>query len=147
MSAETFCVASASAFFLAGLLAGVWKYACIYASPQALAPRYVDVTHRASLMYAFASLLLAELCQRSAWSNAVNLGASVLVVAFFALAVGGYLVHGALRDTDNQLRRPHRLGARTIPGWAMATFMAVLAAAELGGVLALVSGFLAAGSG
>lgn len=147
MSAEIFCVASASAFFLAGLLAGVWKYVCIFTSAQAVAPRYVDLTHRASLMYAFASLLLAELCQRSAWTNAINLGASVLMVIFFALAVVGYLVHGALRDTDNQLRRPHRLGASTVPVWAMVTFMAVLAATEIGGFVVLVSGFLAARTG
>jgi hypothetical protein len=29
---------------------------------------------------------------------------------YFAIAVFGFAVHGALRDTDNQLERPHRLG-------------------------------------
>src|SRR5437870_102204 len=109
MTAHEFCLTSAGAFLITGLATGIWKYACIAASPDARAPVYVDVAHRTSLMYAFACGLLAMLCERSAWRDAVNLAAAIAAVAFFALAVAGYVVHGALRDTDNQLARPHRL--------------------------------------
>jgi len=40
---------------------------------------------------------------------------------FFAAAVLGYVIHGALRDTDNQLARPHRLGTRTVSPAAVGT--------------------------
>jgi hypothetical protein len=143
MTAHEFCLTSAGAFLVTGLATGIWKYACIAGSADARAPVYVDIAHRTALMYAFACGLLAMLCERSAWSNAVNLAAAVAAIAFFALAVAGYVVHGVLRDTDNQLARPHRLGGRTIPGGAMRAFMAVLIAAELGGVAVLFAGYLA----
>ncbi len=129
---------------MTGLVAGTWKYACIARSTEAKAPYYVDTAHRASLMYAFACVLLAVLAERSAWSLAVNLTASIVLVVFFAVAVLGYIVHGALRDTDNQFERPHRLGRKTIAPRAMLTFMVSLCVAELAGFLVLFSGYLAA---
>jgi hypothetical protein len=142
MTASALCTTSAGGFFLVGLVAGTWKYACIHASPAATAPVYVDIAHRASLMYAFACALLAQLVDRSAWSNTVNLAAGAVMIAFFALAVVGYLVHGALRDTDNQLLRPHRLGARQVPGGVMLVFMSALVAGEVGGFAVVFSGYL-----
>jgi hypothetical protein len=139
-----FCLASAGAFFLTGLLTGVWKYSHTLTSADARAPVYVDTAHRASLLYAFACVLLAQLAERSAWRDAVNLGASVVLVVFFAVSVLGYIVHGKLRDTDNQLQRPHRLGRRTIPAQLMLAFMVLLSAAEIGGFLVVLSGFLVA---
>jgi hypothetical protein len=144
MSAETFCLVSAAAFFLAGLLTGAWKYRCILAAADGRAPPYVDVSHRASLLYAFACALLAELARRSAWPNPVNLAAAIVLVIFFAATVLGYVVHGALRDTDNQLRRPHRLGARTVPPHVVKGFMAALVTAELASFLVLFSGLVTA---
>jgi hypothetical protein len=144
VTADRFCLASAGAFFLTGLLTGVWKYAHTLTSAEARAPVYVDTAHRASLLYAFACVLLAQLCQRSAWRDSVNLGASLLMVVFFAASVLAYVVHGVLRDTSNQLQRPHRLGKRTIPAVAMLSFMTLLSLAEIGGFLTVLSGFLAA---
>jgi hypothetical protein len=144
VSAGDFCLASAAGFFLAGLLAGAWKYRHIATTPDARAPVYVDVTHRASLMYAFACALLAELVVRSAWSDGINLAAAVVMVVFFAATVVSYALHAVLRDTDNQLRRPHRLGRRTIPPAFMRGFMAALMLAEIGGFLVVVAGFVAA---
>jgi hypothetical protein len=134
---------SAGVFFLVGLLTGAWKYGCIVASPDARAPQYVDIAHRTSLMYAFACALLAELAARSAWRNTINLVAAAVMITFFALSVIGYLVHGALRDTDNQLQRPHRLGRRTIPAPSMLAFMSALGAAEIAGFAVIFSGYLA----
>jgi hypothetical protein len=52
----------------------------------------------------------------------------------------GYIVHGVLRDTDNQLRRPHRLGSRVVPASAMTTFMIVLIIGEVGAFSVLLAG-------
>jgi hypothetical protein len=143
VTAVGFCLGSAGAFFLAGLLAGAWKYWHTLVQTDARAPVYVDMAHRASLMYAFACVLLAQLAGRSAWADAVNLGASIVLVLFFAVTVLAYVVHGALRDTDNQMRRPHRLGRGTIPASAMLTFMVLLVLAEVGGFAVMFGGFLA----
>lgn len=140
----TFCLISAGAFFLVGLLSGVWKYACIYRSPDATAPFYVDTAHRASLLYAFACALTGELCGRSAWPDRINLVAAIVLIAFFALAVLGYLVHGALNDTDNQLRRPHKLGRGTVAPASVLAFMIALVVAEVGGFAVIFAGFLVA---
>jgi hypothetical protein len=143
MTSATFCLASAGVFFLVGLATGTWKYACIATSAEARAPLYVDTAHRSSLMYAFACGLLSQLAARSAWPDRVNLAAAVLLVVFFAAAVVGYVVHGALRDTDNQLARPHRLGTRTVAPGAMLAFMVALAVIEIGGFTVIFAGFLA----
>jgi hypothetical protein len=142
VTASTLCTISAGGFLLIGLLSGVWKFVCIATSPDSRAPVYVDVAHRASLMYAFACAVLAQLTQHSAWSNMVNVAASAVVIAFFALAVLSYLVHGALRDTDNQLLRPHRLGARTVPRAVMLSLMAALIVGEVGGFTIIFTGYL-----
>jgi hypothetical protein len=144
VTAVDFCLASAGGFFLAGLLAGAWKYHHTRIQPDARAPVYVDMAHRASLLYAFACALLAELSGRSAWPDRLNLWAAVLLVVFFAVTVLAYVVHGALRDTDNQLQRPHRLGRGTIPAGLMRAFMTALVLAEVGGFIVILSGFLAA---
>jgi hypothetical protein len=51
-----------------------------------------------------------------------------------------YAVHGYLRDTDNQLQKPHVLGRSTIPNTQMVVFMWMLAAAEIGGFVVLLAG-------
>lgn len=142
MNASAFCLTSAGGFFLAGLLSGAWKYLWIRRSRDARAPAYVDVAHRAALLYAFAGVLLSRLCERSAWSEAVNLRASFVLQLFFGVSVLGYVVHGALGDTDNQFRRPHRLGVRTIPAIAMTSFMLLLIAAEIAAFLVVLTGYL-----
>jgi len=46
-------------FLLNGMVTGVWKYAKIMASPEHTAPVYVDIAHRTSFFYSFASLVIA----------------------------------------------------------------------------------------
>src|SRR5690606_34663195 len=108
--AAMLAVFSAGGFFLAGLLFGVWKYLHIARSADAAAPAYVDIAHRAALMYAFACLVIERFATLSQLPGTVELAAVLAQVVFFALAVGTYVVHGLLRDTDNQLARPHKLG-------------------------------------
>ena len=50
---------AAGAIFLLALVLGVWKYRQMATSPNHLAHPYVDIAHRAALMYSFATLLVA----------------------------------------------------------------------------------------
>jgi len=143
MPADQLCLAAAAAFFLTGLVTGAWKYACIVRDPDARAPVYVDVAHRSSLLYAFACGLIAMFVARSAYANTTNVVAASVLIAYFALSVLGYVIHGILRDTDNQLRRPHRLGHRTVPAGPILAFMLSLIAAEIGAFVVIVAGWLA----
>lgn len=123
----------AAAMFLWALLLGVWKFRQMDAAEDGLAHPYVDIAHRAALLYSFALLLVATFVQLSGWGTAVNLIAAGALAFYFFAAVAGYMVHGWRRDTDNQFRRPVR---------GMEVFMASLIVAEIGGWLVLVAGFL-----
>lgn len=140
MTAVHLAQLSCGALFLVGLLTGVWKYRCMIVDPDGQAPVYVDICHRAALMYAFACLVLAEFARLSTWPPLVNLIAVAAPVAFFASAVAAYGVHGILRDTDNQLRRPYQLGRRHIHGGVMSVYIYALIAGEVGGFLVLFAG-------
>jgi hypothetical protein len=95
---------AAGLIFIGALLLGVWKYRQIATSDDHRAHPYVDVAHRAALLYSFATLLIAAFVQLSAWSTLVNLLAAGTLVFFFVSAVAGYAWHGWKRDTDNQFR-------------------------------------------
>ena len=136
------CIVASGVFFLGGLLTGAWKYFHIARSPKATSPVYVDLAHRAALLYSFASLLLAVFAHFSAWSPSVNLVAAALPLAFFAFAIGGYVLHGILGDTDNQFLKPHRVGAVALHPALLAGFMWALMVAEIGGFVALFAGAL-----
>ncbi|WP_348674200.1 hypothetical protein [uncultured Abyssibacter sp.] len=140
MSADYIALLSAGGFLIVGMLTGIWKYAHIMRSEAAEAPVYVDICHRTALMYAFACLVLQQLALHSRWSEWVDMIAVVVPIAFFASAVAGYALHGWLRDTDNQLRRPHVMGRRTISPWVIRVYMIALIAGEIGGVVVLVAG-------
>jgi hypothetical protein len=142
MTAASLCLLAAGLFFMSGLLTGLWKYLCIARSETATAPVYVDIAHRTSLMYSFSALLLREFVPTSPLSAAGTRWAVGIPLLFFAAAIGTYLLHGLLRDTDNQLRAPHRLGRGTLPGVLIHGFMWALALGEIGGFAILLWGFL-----
>jgi hypothetical protein len=133
---------SAGSFFLVGLLTGAWKYLQIRRSPEAKASKYVDLAHRAALMYAFANVLLGQFVEKSRWSMEVNGAAVIVLEVFFGVSVLGYMVHGALGDTDNQFQKPHRLGRRTIPAPTMTMFMLTLIGAEVVAFAVIFAGYL-----
>ncbi|QDQ98546.1 hypothetical protein [Tomitella fengzijianii] len=124
----------AGLIFLWALALGVWKYRQMAVSPTHLAHPYVDIAHRAALMYSFATLLLAAFAELSSWPTAVNLTAALVVIAFFVGAIASYTVHGFLRDTDNQFSHPVR---------GTHGFMLALIVGEIGGTAVLVAGFVA----
>jgi len=129
-------------FFLTGLITGVWKYYHIHSSEEARAPVYVDIAHRSSLMYSFATLVLAKFVEFSPYSEAVTFWSAAAPIVFFALAISTYVIHGVLKDTDNQFKMPHKLGSFTLPNWMIITFMVALIIAEIGGFIILFVGFL-----
>ena len=142
ITAPEFALVCAGAFLLFGMLTGIWKYRHIMVSEKAEAPYYVDIAHRTSLMYSFATLVLYAMAQHSVWSDPVNFIAVLVSVLFFAAAIGSYVLHGLLRDTDNQLARPHRLGHKELPGWSIKVFMVALIIGEVGGASTLFIGMV-----
>src|SRR5258708_27965643 len=97
---------AAGLIFLLALVLGVWKYRQIMVADDHRAHPYVDIAHRAALLYSFATLLVAVLVQFSAWPAWVNLAAATIVVFFFVGAILSYIAHGLPRDTDNQFEKP-----------------------------------------
>jgi hypothetical protein len=123
---------AAGLIFLWALVLGVWKYRQIAASPIAQAHPYVDIAHRAALLYSFATLLVAVFVELSAWSTLVNSLAAGALVLFFVAAIVSYVIHGWKQDTDNQFREP-------VPGTH--PYMWTLIVAEIGGFTVLLAGF------
>jgi hypothetical protein len=120
-------------FLLTGLATGVWKYRRIMTSPQHRAPLYVDIAHRAALLYSFAALVMMKLAEYSPYSNGVQIAATAVPIFFFAAAVASYVYHGWFEDTENQLAERNFVST-----WGMA----LLIVGEIGGVLVLFWGFV-----
>ena len=124
---------AAGLFFAAALATGVWKYRHMLLNETHAAPVYVDVAHRAALLYTFAALLLARLVEESPFSRVVNVVALLAPLAFFAIAIATYVQLGIRNTTDNQFRE------RTVgTTWGMAA----LIVAEVAGFGVLFVGFL-----
>jgi hypothetical protein len=84
-------VPAAGLIFLLSLVLGVWKYRQIMTSADHRAHPYVDIAHRAALLYSFAALLVAVFAALSAWPAWVNLTVSMLAVFFFVGAIISYI--------------------------------------------------------
>ena len=125
---------AAGLIFLLALVLGVWKYRQMLVSQDHRAHPYVDIAHRAALLYSFATLLIAVFVQFSAWPAWVNLTAAMVLVFFFVAAIVGYIEHGLKRDTDNQFANPAR---------ALRVGMVALIVGEVGGFAVLLAGFVA----
>lgn len=119
-------------FLLTGLLTGVVKYRRIMASPTHRAPVYIDIAHRASLLYSFAALVMAKLLEYSPYSQTVQLIAVSFPLFFFAVTIGGYYVFGVLNTTENIFAKRN-----LITTW----YMYALIAGEIGGFLIILWGF------
>lgn len=121
-------------FLLNGMLTGIWKYAKMMSSETHQAPVYVDIAHRTSFFYSFACLVIARLIEFSPFSETQQ----VLIVAapllYFALTVVGYMKEGFLNRTENLFSERN-----FITTW----FMYSLIAAEVGGLLLILYGFVA----
>lgn len=132
-SAVTLCLAASGIFLFVGLIGGVLKYRGIMASPNRQAQIYIDIAHRAALMYSFAALVMAELLKSNPWGNGVQLLIAGIPLFFFAAAIAQYFKLGFANTTDNQYRE-HNF-ATTWGTWA-------LIVGEVGGIGAIVWGFI-----
>jgi|SRR5690554_113887 len=142
MTTAEFTLLAAGIFFMNGLLTGVWKYVAMMRNEKARAPYYVDIAHRASLMYAFAAILIREFIPYSPVSETLTFWVVAGQLLFFGSAIITYMVHGLLKDTNNQLKRPHVLGKRHLPTMLIRVYMWFLVIAELGGFAVLLSGLI-----
>ena len=124
---------AAGVMFLTALVLGVWKYRQMATSETHLAHPYVDIAHRAALLYSFATLLVATFVEFSGFSQLVDLICAGTLYFFFAGAVVGYAYHGWRRDTDNQFRDP-------VPGTH--AYMFALIVGEIGAFSVLLAGFV-----
>src|SRR6202048_3872511 len=124
---------AAGLIVLLALALGVWKYRQIMVAVDHRAHPYVDIAHRAALLYSFATLLIAVFVQFSAWPAWVNLTAAMVLVFFFVAAILTYIEHGLKRDTENQFAHPNR---------ALRVAMAALVVGEVGGVGVLAGGVI-----
>ena len=127
---------AAGVMFLLALGLGVWKYRQMAKSESHLAHPYVDIAHRAALLYSFATLLVASFVQFSGWSELVDLLAAGVLYFFFIGAVVSYAYHGWRRDTDNQFRDPSP-SAEIVRGYMLA-----LIVGEIGAFSVLLAGFV-----
>lgn len=133
-TASVIALAAAGIFFMTGLLTGAWKYFAMMASPEVRAPHYVDIAHRASLMYSFAAILLAVFAALSPWPSVVNVAATIAPLAFFGIAILFYIKLGLENRTDSHLRDSDNKGADKGLMWA-------LMICEIGGFAVLLAGF------
>lgn len=132
--AVVIAVACAGLFFMAGLLTGAWKFYCMNQSEQFKAPYYVDIAHRAALLYSFAAILIAVFAFFSPFMAWVTITATIAPLLFFAIAIFHYIKLGLKNTTDNQLRDSDDPAADKI-------IMLSLMTAEIGGFFVLLVGF------
>ena len=85
--APEIAVLAAGLFFLNALLTGVWKFHQMSNSPDGQAHRYVDIAHRASLLYSFAAMLLMMFATISQLADYIEIIAVSVVLTYFALAI------------------------------------------------------------
>lgn len=126
-------LAASGLFLLTGLLSGILKYRKIMTSPKSRAPVYVDIAHRASLLYSFAALVIARLLEDSPLWPGVQVWAAAVPLIFFALTITGYLMHGLKDDTNNLFSERN---------FTTTWFMYLLIVGEVGGVGLIFGGFL-----
>ena len=120
-------------FLLNGMLTGVWKYAKIMSSPEHAAPVYVDIAHRASFFYSFASLVIAKLLESSPFSVFWQIIIVAFPLSYFILTVMGYMKEGYTNRTENMFSERN-----FITTW----FMYGLIAGEIGGMIFILGCYI-----
>lgn len=127
-------LAAAGIFLFVGMIGGVLKYRGIMRSPDHCAPVYIDIAHRAALLYSFAALVMAELLKYSPFSVGVQLLCTCAPLFFFATAIAQYFKLGLENKTDNQFKKRN---------FSTTWGMLLLIVAEVSGVGMLLFGFIA----
>lgn len=131
--ATSLAIVASGTFLLAGLFTGIWKWRQMLGNEDHTAHIYVDLAHRASLLYSFAAMLLAVFAALSAWDETIDLVATAVPLFYFAMAIGTYVVLGIRRRTQNQFAQRN-----IVSTWGTG----LLAVGEVGGVVVLFAGTL-----
>lgn len=126
-------LAASGIFLLVGLVGGILKYRGIMTSANRRAHPYIDIAHRSSLLYSFAALVMAALLYFSPYSLEVQLVITGVPLFFFAVAIAQYFRLGLQGKVTNQFKE--RNFNTTWGMW-------LLIAGEIGGVAAIVWGFI-----
>lgn len=126
-------LAASGIFLLVGMVGGILKHQKIISSPQHKAPAYIDIAHRASMLYSFAALVMAELLRFSPYTDKAQLLISCVPIFCFAASIAQYFKLGLQNKTSNQFREQN---FNTTWG------MLFLIIGEIGGVGAIVWGFI-----
>lgn len=127
-------IVGAGVLLLIGMLTGTWKYVEMRRSPEAKAPMYVDIAHRAALMYSSAMAVCALLAYLSPWAQNLEIAAVLGNFSFFLIATLTYVKLGAERVGQTQYKeRNFTTGFGT---W-------VLIVVEIGSTLILLGGAIA----
>lgn len=127
------CLLFSGLFLLAGMSIGILKYLFTMRSAEHRAPVYIDIAHRASLLYSFASLVMAKLIEFSPYSQPIQLIIAGVPLIFFALTIIQYVKLGLKKQEETQFREKN-----FITVW----FMYALIAGEIGGVALILLGFI-----
>lgn len=120
-------------FLLAGMLIGIVKHQRMLKSEDHTAPAYIDIAHRASFLYSFAMLVIAKLLEYSPYSEAFQLAASGVVIAFMSVTIVGYFTHGLLNKTDNLFHKRN---------FSTTWYVYLLTIGEIGGFAVILWGFI-----
>ncbi len=120
-------------FLLNGMITGVWKYAKIMSSPEHKAPVYVDIAHRTSFFYSFASLVIAALINFSPFDEFWQVVIVAVPLGYFVVTVIGYVKEGILNRTDNMFSERN---------FITTYFMYGLIAGEIIGFALILGGFI-----
>lgn len=126
-------LAASGIFLFVGMVGGVLKYHGIMTSRNHRAHPYIDIAHRASLLYSFAALVMAALLYFSPYSETVQLAITGVPLFFFAMAIAQYYRLGLEGKVTNQFKTRNFTTT-----WGML----LLIVGELGGVGAIVWGFI-----
>jgi hypothetical protein len=119
-------------FLLAGMLLGILKYRGMMGSETHQAPVYVDIAHRASLLYSFAALVMAKLLEFSPFGPKTQVVIVMIPLAYFGLTVIQYTKLGIRRQEQTMFSQRSFLTT-----W----FMYSLIIGEIGGLAMIVGGF------
>jgi hypothetical protein len=124
---------AAGLFLLSGMLTGVWKYSKIMSSKEHRAPVYVDIAHRTSFFYSFASLVIAALANFSPYPEFWQIAFVAVPLIYFAVTVIGYIREGYVNRTENIFRERN-----FVTTW----FVYSLIAGEIVGFSFVLGGFI-----
>jgi hypothetical protein len=102
-------------------------------SPEHTAPVYVDIAHRTSFFYSFASLVIAALINFSPFTDLWQVIIVLNPLAYFILSVIGYMKEGYLNRTENMFEQRN---------FITTYFMYGLIVGEIAGFAFVLGGFI-----